>query len=73
MAMKLIYAADTFTERIAVFSQGELADSYGSKSTVQLACPAELTFPPDGYLYVINRGSQSLQVFTANGRYVEYR
>ena len=66
--------ADTFTERIAVFSQeGVCADSYayGSRNTVQLACPAELTFSPGGYLYVTNRDSQSLQVFTANGQ--EYR
>ena len=45
-----VYAADTFTERIAVFSQeGELADSYGSRGAGKFACPAELAFSPDGY------------------------
>ena len=69
-----VYVADTFNERIAVFSQdGEFAGSFGSRGrgAGQFACPAGLAISPDGYLYVTNRDSQSLQVFTANGCFVK--
>ena len=69
-----IYVADTFNERIAVFSQdGEFSGSFGSRGrgAGQFACPAGLAISPDGYLYVTNRDSQSLHVFTANGRFVK--
>ena len=69
--MKFTQLTHSLSALLSFHKRKGLADPYGSRSTVQLACPAELSFSPGGNLYVTNRDSQSLQLFTANGRYVK--
>ena len=70
----LVYVADSWNHRIAVFSQeGELVHTFGSKGggKGELQHPSELATSPDGrHLYVSDQGNHRVQVFTLEGQYV---
>ena len=68
-----LFVADTYHDRIAIFSQdgGELTGTFRSRGQGPGQGPAGLAFSPDGSLYVTINGSQEVQVFTANGRHLQ--
>ena len=70
----LVYVADEFNHRIAVFSQeGELVRTFGSKGggKGEFDSPIGLATSLDGHhLYVSDQGNHRVQVFTLDGQYV---
>ena len=70
----LVYVADSWNHRIAVFSQeGELVHTFGSERgrKGELQHPSELATSLDGHhLYVSDQFNHRVQVFTLEGQYI---
>lgn len=68
---RLVYVTDTFNSRVSVFDEdGNFRFSFDKAGDKKLLRPLYIAFDRDGNVYVTERKTQSIYVFTPDGKFI---